>query len=171
MFVWMKPRWIRNMRPTVERAARVGVWLLVAAARPAAGEAVRNGNDFALAWTTASAAQRPKLEAAHTNLLHTFRYLRVERVDIAADGARAVVAAVEPSSDLPVVLEAGSGPSVDLARSLQPGEAVAARGRLVEFRAPDGPRFLVRPARLDFKDRLSPKAGRELLKEVDGKAR
>ncbi len=52
-----------------------------------------------------------------------------------------------------------------------PGDHVAARGRLLSLRDGITNRFVVRPAVLDFKDRSSPKAGRELLREIDPKAK
>jgi len=143
----------------------------LSAACGARAEAVRNGNDFALEWQGADAKARPALAAAHTNLLHTFRFLRVGAMSGPDDRGAMTVSAVEPSSEIPVVLVTDSRQSVELAKTLQPGETVAARGRLIALRGAKGDEFLVRPALLQFKDRASPKAGKELLKEVDRTAR
>lgn len=154
----------------VRRAWAAGA-VAFAAACGARAEAVRNGNDLALEWQGADAKARAGLASAHTNLLHTFRFLRVESVTGPDAGGAVTLATIEPSSDLPVVLVTDSRQSVELAGTLQPGETVAARGRLIALR--DGTRdaFLIRPALLQFKDRASPKAGKELLKEVDRSAR
>lgn len=157
----------RTASPAAARPLFVIIAVVGAVGRGGA-EAVRNGNDYALEWSLqTNAVARARLLAAHTNLLHAFRYLRVERIE-ARDGG-VVIAAREPASDLPVELIVESTRSVELARTLAPGESVAARGRLHQ---PDGAgRFVLRPALLDFKDRSSPKAGKELLREVDPRAR
>jgi len=130
-------------------------------------EPVRNGNDYALEWSLqTNAIERARLRSAHTNLLHTFRHLRVERIESRESGV--AITTREPASDLPVVLIVDSARSLELARTLAAGEAVAARGRLHQ---PDDRQLVLRPALLDFKDRSSPKAGKELLREVDPRAR
>jgi hypothetical protein len=152
-------------------AAWAAAAVALSAACGARAEAVRNGNDFALEWQAADAKARPALASAHTNLLHTFRFLRIESVAGPDDKGSMTVSTAEPSSDIPVVLVTDGRQSVELARTLQPGETVAARGRLIGLRGAKGDAFLVRPALLQFKDRVSPKAGKELLKEVDRTAR
>ena len=154
----------------IRRAAVVAV-LTLAALPGARAEAVRNGNDFALEWHDADARARAPLAAAHTNLLHTFRFLDVRSVTGPDPDGAMTVTAVEPSSDIPVTLITDSRQSVDLAKTLKPGDALAARGRLVGLVGGKGDAFLVRPALLQFKDRSAPKAGKELLKEVDPVAR
>ncbi len=153
------------------RAAWAAGAVALAAACGARAEAVRNGNDFALEWQGADAKARPVLAAAHTNLLHTFRYLRVGSVTGPDDRGGMTLATVEPGSEIPVALVTDSRQSVELAKTVQPGETVAARGRLIALRDGKGDAFLVRPALIQFKDRASPKAGKELLKEVDRTAR
>jgi hypothetical protein len=124
-----------------------------------------------LAWVEASTERRAQLEAAHTNLLHTFRYLRIESIQPAPTGSGLVLSTREPASDLPLSLVIESGASLSLARTVQLGDHVAARGRLIFVRSSRGVEWLLRPALLDFKDRPAPKAGKELLKEVDPKAK
>ncbi len=166
-------RWSRNgsvKRIVIPYRVRV-LSLAVAGLGPGAhglAEPVRNGNDYALEWSLqTNTLGRARLLAAHTNLLHAFRYLRVERIE-ARNGGVAITTR-EPAADLPVEVIVEGGRSLELARTLAPGESVAARGRLHQ---PNGDhRFVLRPALLDFKDRSSPKAGKELLREVDPRAR
>jgi len=145
--------------------------LALAAAFGARAEAVRNGNDFALEWQGADAKARPALAAAHTNLLHTFRFMRVVSVAGPDDRGAMTLQTTEPSSDILVIFVTDSRQSVELAKTLQPGDTVATRGRLIVLRGPKADVFVVNPALLQFKDRASPKAGKELLKEVDRTAR
>ncbi|MCX7819423.1 MAG: hypothetical protein N2652_09500 [Kiritimatiellae bacterium] len=155
--------------PAARHASRLGpVALLAGTLLECAAEPVRNGNDFALEWSQqTNTTQRARLLAAHTNRLHTFRHLRVERIEPA--GAAVRLCAREPASGAAFELVVESRQSLDLARSLAPGEAIAARGRL--HWSPRREEFLLQPALLDFRDRSSPKAGKELLREVDPKAR
>jgi len=165
---------LRNgARPRFCRGRWAVGWLSVVTCclGPTWAEPVRNGNDFALAWVEASTERRAQLEAAHTNLLHTFRYLRIESIQPAPTGSGLVLSTREPASDLPLSLVIESGASLSLARTVQLGDHVAARGRLIFVRSSRGVEWLLRPALLDFKDRPAPKAGKELLKEVDPKAK
>lgn len=135
---------------------------------PSAAEPVRNGNDYALEWSRqTNANERARLLAMHTNRLHAFRYLKVERIEPRPPGL--AITAREPASELPVLVIVESARSLELARALRPGESVACRGRLHQC----GHRgeLVLQPALLDFKDRSSPKAGKELLREVDPNAR
>lgn len=147
------------------------VAMLFGAAAGVRAEAVRNGNDFALEWQAADAKARPALAAAHTNLLHTFRFMKIVSVSGPDAQGAVTIAAVEPSSDIPVVFVTDSRQSVELAKTLAAGDVVATRGRLVALKGPKGDTFLVNPALLQFKDRATPKAGKELLKEVDSTAK
>ena len=143
---------------------------LVLPALPARAAAVRNGNEFALACTEATATQRVALLKERAGMMHTFRYLAIRRIAGREPGSPAVVlTTTEPSSDAVVVLvvPASQKLSTALAGQLATGECVAARGVIEKMEEGPPLTFRISPALLQFKDRSAPKAGRELLKEVD----
>ena len=158
----MRMRW-------AEFGAAAVLWAAMAVA--ACGEPVRNGNDTALAFVEGDAAAKKQLQAEHVGKLHTFRYLAIRQMVTSTNRPPLKVVAVEPSSDMVVVLSVESGMSLDLAKELGAGDTVAARGRMVALGGQDGKTIEIDPALLQFKDRPSPKAGKELLREVDKTAR
>lgn len=145
--------------------------LWATAAGVTCAEPVRNGNDLGLSFVEGDAAAKKQLQTEHVGKLHTFRHLAIRQMVTSTNRPPLKVVAVEPSSDMVVVLSVESGMSLDLAKELGVGDAVAARGRLVTLGGQDGKTMEVDPALLQFKDRPSPKAGKELLREVDKTAR
>ncbi len=136
-----------------------------------ASEPVRNGNDLALALVRASPEQRARLVQERTGLIHVFRYLHLAaRTNDPARPPAIVLVTREPSSDAWVRLHVAGPFSLRLAADLGEEDAVAAKGRVTAI-ATNGPLTLtVDPAVLLHKDKPRPKAGRELLNEVDPRA-
>lgn len=152
------------------RMLLVGI-ALAAAAMSVAADPVRNGNELCLAYREGDAAARRQLTGSRTNVIHTFRFLAIkEAYATNAPAPQARLVTVEPSSDIRVTLVAEGELSRKLAEELRPGDCVAARGR-VQRLGGDPPEMIVHPAILQFKDRAQPKAGKELLREVDRQAK
>lgn len=147
-----------------------GMAVAALAATGVRAEPVRNGNDMALAYVEGDAAAKKQLATEHVGKLHTFRYLAIREMIASTNNPPLKVVAVEPSSEMVVVLSVESGMSLDLAKELKVGDAVAVRGRLTVLGGKDGKSIEVDPALLQFKDRPTPKAGKELLREVDKSA-
>lgn len=147
-----------------------------AAASGAFAEAVRNGNETALAYVEAADAKsRQAVLARTTNTLHTFRYLRVVRITKDQPEAGLYrIETIEPSSDMIVVLDVAKRKlSLELAATLVPGDCLNVQGRIRGIAAgakDEPPRMFVESANLRFKDRSAPKAGAETLDEVDPRA-
>ena len=150
---------------------KVSVAGLVLTAGLALAEPVRDGNVLALDWTRANPAGRKALLAEHSGVFHTFRYLKVtDIVRPSPMSAAARLTATEPSSDMLVQLTVEKRLSLELIAQLQTGDCVAAKGRVqgIDTNAPVTMR--VEPALILYKDRGVPKAGKELLNEVDSQA-
>ena len=156
---------VRIFSPT---ALLLPALLAALAAAPALGEAVRNGNELALAYGETNAAGRAQLARDHTRLIHTFRFLKIESIAYSnGPPVSARVTTVEPSSDLKVVLCTDGKLSLKLLGDLKEGDCLAARGRVTSIGGGPPATLVVDPAVLQFKDRGQPKAGKELLREVD----
>lgn len=147
-----------------------GVALAVMAAAGVRAEPVRNGNDMALSFVEGDAAAKKQLATEHVGKLHTFRYLAIREMVASTNNPPLKIVATEPSSEMVVTLSVESGMSLDLAKDLKVGDTVAVRGRLTVLGGKDGKSIEVDPALLQFKDRPTPKAGKELLREVDKSA-
>ena len=139
-------------------------------------EAVRNGNETALAYIEAADAKgRQAVLKRTSDMLHTFRYLRVTRIikDQPEPGLYRIET-IEPSSDMIVVLDVAKRKlSIELAATLVLGDCLNVQGRIrkiVDGAKDEPPRMLVESANLRFKDRSAPKAGAETLDEVDPRA-
>ena len=154
------------MRPVLLRATVVLAALLAAAGH---AEPVGNGNELALNYTRADAIGRQGIQQEFSGRFHTFRYLRVTQITTNAAGSGPVLLTVEPSSDMEVVLVVGGKLSLDMVSTIATGECVAAKGRVKSIGVPPN-RIVVEPALLQHKDRITPKAGAELLPEVDPRA-
>jgi hypothetical protein len=142
--------------------------LALALAAPARGEAVRNGNELALAYSETNAVGRKQISQERTRLIHTFRFLKIDAIAYSnGPPVSARVTATEPSSDLKIVLCTDGKLSLKLLADLQAGDCLAARGRVTSIGVETPQTIVVDPAVLQFKDRAQPKAGRELLREVD----
>jgi len=78
---------------------------LALAAGMAAAEPVRNGNELALAYSSAKPAEQEQIRKEKTGVIHTFRYLRIVEIrkDEPAAGTVSLLT-VEPSSDMQVRL-------------------------------------------------------------------
>lgn len=116
--------------------------------------------------------QREALVRERTGLLHTFRYLHVvAQTNDAGRPERCILTTREPSSDAWVHLCVSGSFSRRLAAELKEGEAVAAKGRVATIETNVmPPTITVDPAVLLHRDRPRPKAGLELLHEVDSRA-
>ena len=142
------------------------VWAGVAKA-----EAVRNGNELARDYSLTNAMGKAAFQKERTGLIHTFRFLAIHSITRPSATNRAVrLMTSEPSSDMRVEVVTDAKLSLQLSETLQVGDAVAVRGRVksVATTAPD--LIVVDPGILQFKDKAQPKAGKELLKEVDHRA-
>lgn len=134
-------------------------------------DAVRNGNEMALNFTSATGAEKAEIQKKATGTLHTWRFLKVRSVTQPTESSRqAKVVTVEPSSDMKVVLVSDLKLSLKLAATLQPGDCLAARGRVKSVAVEDANTVVVDPAVLEYKDKDRPAKGKELLKEVDPRA-
>jgi hypothetical protein len=134
-------------------------------------DAVRNGNEVALAYVEADEEAKVRLRDEHLGVIHTFRYLEVTRAAEQLDeGPGLRVVTVEPGSDMSVVLLVSGKVSLTLARALAVGECVAVKGRIKALGEPEHDTIVVEPAVLKHKDRCAPKTGKELRREVDPSA-
>ena len=158
------------MRRTVSRGLTALCTLAMTAAL-AAAEPVRNGNELALKYASASADGKLQVRKAATGMFHTFRYLKIVEIrsgQPAPDGVTLVT--IEPSSDLRVTLVARQKVSLEVAAGLTTNACVAAKGRVTSIGVVAPDMLVVDPAVLQHADRATPKAGAELLNEVDPKA-
>jgi hypothetical protein len=149
-------------------------FLVLVAAFPlvnARADAVRNGNEMALHYTTATGTEKTDVQKAATGVNHTWRFLKIKQITQPTDTDRFVkLVTVEPSSDMKVILVTNLKLSVKLAQTLQAGDCVSARGRVKSVAVEDKNTIVVDPAVLEYKDKDKPAAGKELLKEVDPRA-
>lgn len=131
-----------------------------------------NGNTLALAFSTASEAQRQELRKGTAGKFYFFRYLRITAMEAGErDGQRRVrLVTVEPSSDMRVVFTVDKPVSLEKAQGLKEGEAVAVSGSVQSMGEATNTIALAQ-AVVRYRDRLQPKAGKELLPEVDPSAR
>ena len=144
------------------------LWLAVAGSGLAE---TSNGNDFALAYSEAKtpAAQKAVLADAQGRP-HFFRYLQIMEMEpVTEDGHAGVkITAFEPSSYFDVKFTVAMPVSLALLRDepvSKPGDAIAVTGRLVGIEPGQNVILLESPI-VRYKDRLSPKIGKELLGEV-----
>jgi hypothetical protein len=101
-------------------------------------------------------------------MIHTFRHLLIVAIqrDQPDPGAITLLTR-EPSSDMRIRLVARQKLSLALAAGLETNMAVAVTGRLRSLGTPEPDLMVVDPAVLKHADRPTPKAGAELLNEVD----
>ena len=154
------------MRTYLKVLLSIFVWAGVAKA-----EAVRNGNELARDYSLTNTTGKAAFQKERTGLIHTFRFLSIQSITRpSATNRVARLMTSEPSSDLRVEVVTDAKLSLQIAESLQVGDAVAVRGRVksVCTTAPD--LIVVDPGILQFKDKAQPKAGKELLREVDHRA-
>lgn len=133
-------------------------------------EPVQNGNELALEWVSATPQARPALIQEHLRFLHTFRYLRVNKIEPITDAQKGLcLETQEPSSDLTVILKVRPFQKVayKIAQSLQTNDCVRGNGRIVKLQMTPEPLMVVDPTALYSKDRSAPKGEKEMLCEVD----
>jgi len=137
--------------------------------------AVPNGNEFALSLVEASDVKELKeLLAAGVGKQHFFRYLEVLEIKKASNNGAPVIGvkAREPSSDMIVkfLVQKSNSLAVLLEQpATQAGDAVAVVG-VVERADPEIKTIVLNPVIVRYKDRSTPKAGKEMLAEVDSSA-
>lgn len=147
----------------------VAAWLALAGSVRA--DAVRNGNELALNFSSSKGAEKEGFKKNAEGKLHTWRFLKITSITQPSAGANSArLVTVEPSSDMKVLLTTNMKLSLKLAAGLQVGDCVAARGRVQSVGGEDGMTIVVDPATLDYKDKPKPERGKELLKEVDPRA-
>ena len=140
---------------------------------PLSAEPVQNGNELALELVSATPQARPALINEHLRILHTFRYLRVTKIEPITDEKKGLrLETLEPSSDLPVILFVRPFHKVAyrIAQSLQTNDCVRGNGRIVKLQMTPEPMMVVDPTALYSKDRATPKGEKEMLSEVDPNA-
>ena len=137
--------------------------------------ATSNGNDFALAFVEAKTpvAKKAVLDDAQGRP-HFFRYLKItEMQEVTEEGRAGVkITASEPASNLDVKFTVTMQQSLALLRDepvSKVGDAIAVTGRLVGIE-PGKNSILLESPIVRQKDRLSPKAGKELLSETNPSA-
>ena len=136
----------------------------------ARADKVLNGNDVARWYAEGDAAKQSEVRKASEGGIHSFRFLEIKSIENpAASGRGAVVTTVEPGSEMTVVLKVNTNLSMKLLGTLQVGDAVAAQGRITTIGTP-AKTLTVDPAQLRYKAKLAPKAGKELLRDVDPRA-
>ena len=141
----------------------------LAAAQLAVADPVANGNDMALNYFRAAPEAKAQVQKEAAGKLHVFRFLSVSE-PVAAETNRPVVVTIEPSSGLTVEVVVSGKLSRNIASTLSTGECVAVQGRVVSVGVAAPDRIVVDPAVILHKDRRQPKAGAELLHEVNPKA-
>ncbi|TAN37094.1 MAG: hypothetical protein EPN23_06695 [Verrucomicrobia bacterium] len=142
--------------------------MALALTRLAHADAVRNGNELALNLTRWDKAKRTELAKARTGVLHTFRYLRIVDISPADPNTGGItLKTTEPSSTAIVIFTANTRLSLEIVKALTTNDAVAVNGRVVNISTNVPPRIRLDPAVVQFKDRNTPKLGREMLREVD----
>lgn len=160
-----------NVNVRVLRFVVSGVAAWLALAGFARADAVRNGNEMALNFSSSKGAEKEAFKKNAEGKLHTWRFLKITSITQPAAGSpSARLVTVEPSSDMKVILVSNMKLSLKLASTLQAGDCVAARGRVQSVGGEDGMTIVVDPATLDYKDKPKPERGKELLKEVDPRA-
>ena len=146
--------------------------LLVGAGLAARGRAdTSNGNDFALYYSEAKTAkERAEVLDGAKGRPHFFRYLQVMEMDRNEDGSAVTITAFEPASLMDVhftVVKRESLSKLQEEPETKMGDALALTGivRTVETNT-----IILGPVIVRYKDRLSPKRGKEFLYEVDPSA-
>lgn len=149
----------------------IGV-MLIGFACDVRAEAVRNGNELARDYSLTNAAGKAAFRKERTGLIHTFRFLAIQSISRPSPTNRvARLMTTEPSSDLRVEVVTDGKLSLQIAETLQVGDNVAVRGRVKSVATVQPDLIVVDPGILQFKDKATPKAGKELLKEVDRTAK
>ena len=134
--------------------------------------ATMNGNDFALYLSEAkTAAAKSKLIEEAKEQPHYFRYLKIVEMQEVTENGRAAlrITTVEPSSYMQVKFTVSLPVSLALLReepASKVGDAIAVSGKVISAE-PAQDVIILDNAIVRQKDRLTPKAGRELLAETN----
>ena len=153
----------------MKRGLAMAVVTLTLAAGASRGEAVRNGNELALTYTRADAPGKAAIRKESEGKLHTFRFLKVFRIDPDPAGGFSVYFTREPSSDLVVEIHPQGPVSRQVVAAVATNDCLAVNGRLAKIgESPES--FVVQPAVIRSKDRPAPKGEKELLHEIDPNA-
>ncbi|MDA3925314.1 MAG: hypothetical protein PF904_11520 [Kiritimatiellae bacterium] len=156
---------LKSLRAVVSLAA-----LFCACSAQAA--AVPNGNDYALEVVEASTpADIKEVLAEGVGRKHLFRYLEVLDIKKGNNKGAPVIGikAREPSSDMIVKFLVQKSISLSIIQktpSTQVGDGVAVTG-VVESVDPKKKTMVLNPVIVRYKDRTTPKVGREMMEEVD----
>lgn len=129
-----------------------------------------NGNRLALDFRQADSAGQDALREATQDKTHSFRYLKIESIEREpAEGRtrRVRLLTTEPSSAMQIHVIVTGRQSLELVNKLEIGDAIAADGRVADLGQANTNRMVLQPARINSKDRESPKPGPELLRETD----
>ena len=144
-------------------SAGLVLWSSAARAEP-----VYNGNELALKYAEAKAAEKQAIAQKHGGAFHQFRYLKVTAISRDQPEAGAVTLRTEePGSGMPVTLIVRQKLSLALAGALTTNDAVAVKGRLIKIGTTAAAPMVLDPAILMRKDRADPKPNNELLRETD----
>jgi hypothetical protein len=157
-----------NMKPWMRYCIPVALMLpAIAVAGP-----VKSGNELALDFTMAGKRLRNEIQADAAGKLYFFRYLRIVGIEKDNPSKPRVIrmSTVEPGSDMIVNFTVRKKHSLRRSSGLNVGEAVAVTGRISGIDAVSNS-IALGPVIVRYKDRLSPKRGKELLYEVDPAAR
>jgi hypothetical protein len=156
-----------------ERALRAAVILgVLISASAVRGAAVPNGNEYALELVEAKTpADIQELVKSGTGRQHSFRYLEVLEIKKAENSGAPVIGLKtrEPSSDMIVKFLVQKSMSLAKLQENPPtgvGDGVAVRG-VIESIDPKKKIIVLNPVIVNYKDRLAPKVGKEMLSEVD----
>lgn len=131
-----------------------------------------SGNDLARRLSSCRKGEATIMEKEAAGKLFFFRYLRIaeKQGDTNSSPARLSFKTVEPSSDMHVEFVVTKTESLKIAATAGVGESLAVTGRIKSISKADN-RIVLDPVIVRFKDRSTPKVGKELLCEVDPNAR
>ncbi len=157
-------------------AARLGMMALclLGGVRFAEGT-IPSGNEYALRLVEAkSPAARKEVLAEGVGKQHFFRYLYIKSIEHGEAGGCPFISLVtrEPSSEMTIRLKVEKSLSMAILLENPPsdvGDAVAVVG-YIKSADPVKKEMVLGPVIVRFKDILAPKAGKEMLSEIDSSA-
>ena len=152
------------------RVIAVAVLTFVGLQGPAAADSVRNGNELALNLTRLNDEKRADLVKVRLNMIHTFRYLKVqEKSEPDPENGTIKLKTIEPSSDAVICFAITRGASVSygIVQALTTNDAIAINGRVLKITKGRPPTIELAQTVVQFKDKLAAKIGLELRTEVD----
>jgi len=133
---------------------------------------VNSGNELASHYQRAKTqAKRDELQKESADKLYFFRYLKVTKKEPIEGTKYFRFETVEPSSDAVVTFEVKKKESLKLVENIQEGEAMAVTGNVRLLGSSNPVKIKLDPVVVRYKDHLAPKAGRELMSEVDPNAK